>query len=152
VFYWACETLAPGIGAAWPTAYGTAEPDRAYAGYTDPIMLQCWTEADWIVAQGLGFSDPYAAGMAFSADVSDNVEITLNSLATGSTVHSAKVTAHNQVPMVRLGGTAFFRIAADVVGDWETRIKYVYFSRAERAAMQATNRSIDLFLIKLPIQ
>ena len=151
VFYWACETLAAGPGLSWPVAYGIASPDRAHVGFSDSILLQCWTEEDWDTAQGNGFSDPYAAGIAFSADVADNVAIVLDHLAIGDTILAAKAVSHNQVPMVRVGGSALYKLAAAIEGDFDTRIKYVYFSFVEAAAMAAASRSIDVFLVKHPI-
>jgi hypothetical protein len=157
VVYWACKTFNLNSGTSgWDDAYGISANYRAFMGYAQSIIALCWTEEEWDEAEAAGANNPYDAQIAFSSDISDNVEILLDHLSVGLTIGEARVIAHNQIPMVEVvylnGVPNFSKVASLVDGDYLTRLRYIYLSTAERETMANQSRSFDIPLVKLPIQ
>jgi hypothetical protein len=157
VAFWACSTFNLQGGSDWAGAYGIASPARAFLGFPYSILARCWTEEEWDDAEAAMEHDPWANNQTpFSRNVSHHVEIFMDHVSVGSTVGEARVIADGQVPMITvtevLGQLYFDKVYSIVAGDYSTRLRYVYLTSAERQTIAGQSGSVDVPLIKLPIQ
>ncbi len=153
---WSCETFDL-QASGWAGAYGIGVPARAYLGFGEVIFTACWTGDEWQAAINAGYSNPFAAGIPVSSEIDDHTGFFMEHARMGVYAEEAAAIADSEIPMVNreflgMGQYMYWKVPMNLAGDGYSRLRYIYLNGAERAAIDSLGGSIDLDLVKLPIQ
>ena len=145
VTFWSCDTLSGGNAPV--AAFGLSGDDRAYAGFTDKVAINCWFKSTWDASGRGGPSGPYEATLA------DHAYYFWVSFQGGATFKEALDDANGHVMPHTIDPETGARsmLPMDLRGDQYATINFVYFTESERQLLVGSPNGVTVWLTKLPV-